>query len=78
MEVLSHPLVKEGDAFILPIDSIMRIGSTDLTFSVPGMEEQFFRFVDGYNAVELQCMSDQAIFIERPAHSVYLSGVTYT
>lgn len=77
-ELVSHPLVKDGDVFIVPLDSTLRLGSTDLTFGVPGMDEQFFRLVDGYNLVELQCMADQAIFLERPAHAVYCSGVTYS
>ncbi len=76
-EIVAHPMVKDGDAFILPEDSILRLGSVDLSFGVPGMEEEFFRMVDGYNAVELQCMADQAVFIERPAHAVYMSGITY-
>jgi len=77
IEVLSHPLVKDGDYFILPEESVMRIGSTDVTFSLPGSEEQFFMFVPNRNAVELQCMADQALFVEKPAHCVYGSGITY-
>ncbi len=78
LEVISHPMVKDGDAFVIPQDSCMRIGSVDLTFGVPGMSEQFFTLVPGYNAIELQCMADQAIFIDRPAHAVYMSGITYS
>jgi hypothetical protein len=77
MEVVSHPMVKDGDGFIVPIDSVMRIGSLDVSFGVPGFDQEFFRLVDGYNAVEVQCMADQAIFIERPAHCAYMSGITY-
>ena len=78
VEVVSHPLVKDGDAFIVPLDSVMRLGSVDLSFGVPGMDETFFTLVANTNAVELQCMADQAIFLEKPAHAVYLSGITYT
>lgn len=78
VEVVSHPLVKDGDAFILPVDSVMRLGSVDLSFGVPGMDETFFTLVANTNAVELQCMADQAIFLEKPAHAVYLSGITYS
>lgn len=77
LEVRSHPMVKDGDAFILPIESLKRLGSVDLSFGVPGMDQEFFTLVSGYNAVELQCMADQAIFIEKPAHCVYMSGLTY-
>lgn len=78
LEVKSHPMVKDGDAFILPMDSISRIGSVDLTFGVPGFDEQFFTLVPNTNAVEVQCMADQAIFLEKPAHAVFLTGITYS
>lgn len=79
IEIVSHPMVKDGDAFIVPLeDDLLRLGSTDVTFGVPGMDEQFFTLVASTNAVELQCMCDQAIFLEKPAHSAYLSGITYS
>ncbi len=79
IELISHPLVKDGDAFIVPLDTVQRVGSLDLSFQVPGMDgEKFFRLVSDYNAVELQCMADQAIFLEKPSQAVYLSGITYT
>lgn len=77
-EIVSHPLVKDGDMFIVPIDEAARLGSVDLSFGVPGMDEQFFSLVSGSNAVELQCMADQAIFLEKPAHSVFMTGLTYS
>ena len=76
-EIVSHPLVKDGDSFIVPEEESLRIGSVDLSFGVPGMDEQFFTLVSGTNKVELQCMADQAIFLEKPAYGGYLSGLTY-
>ncbi len=76
VEVISHPLVKDGDAFILPLDSLMRLGSADLTFGLNGMEE-FVQWVPGKNAYEVQCYADQAIFVERPAHAIFCTGLTY-
>lgn len=78
MEVVCHPMVKDGEAFVLPPDSLLRVGSVDMSFSVPGFDEQFFQLVPGYGAVELQCYADQAIFCERPAHAALLTGITYT
>jgi hypothetical protein len=77
LEVRSHPMVKDGDAFIVPTESVLRLGSVDLSFGVPGMDQEFFSLVPNTNAVELQCMADQAIFLEKPSHAVYLSGITY-
>lgn len=78
MEVKVHPMVKDGDAFVIPVSDIIRIGSVDLTFEVPSVEgEKFFTLVPNTNAVEFQCMADQAIFLEKPAHGVFLTGITY-
>ena len=78
MEVVSHPMVKDGDAFIVPPDSLMRVGSLDLSFGVPGFDDQFVRYVQDKGAVEIMCLADQAIFVERPAHCVMLKGITYS
>lgn len=36
MTIVPHPLVKRGQALIYPTDSITRIGSSELTFQLPG------------------------------------------
>jgi hypothetical protein len=80
MEIYSHPMVKDGDAMIVPIDMLMRIGSIDLTFGRPGVDGEevvYFDRVPGSNALELQTMADQAIFLPKPAHGVFVSGITY-
>jgi hypothetical protein len=78
LEVVAHPLVKDGDAFILPLDSMLRIGSCDVTFGLPGGDDKFFTWIPDYNVVEMRCMTDQAIFLDRPACAVFLTGITHT
>ncbi len=77
-EIVSHALVRDGDTIIVPPDSLMRIGSSDVTFGVPGMDEQFFTVSTSAASFTLQCYSDQAIFLERPAHGVMMTGLTYS
>lgn len=77
LELLAHPLVKDGDCFILPLEAIQRIGSCDVTFGLPGGDEKFFTWLPEYNAVELRAMTDQAIFLDRPAQAVFVTGITY-
>jgi hypothetical protein len=76
IEVVAHPFVMDGDAFAIPVESLKRIGSVDLTFGVPGMDEAFFTLVPAKSAVELQCMADQAIFLEKPAHGIYFQEIS--
>jgi hypothetical protein len=75
LEIVPSPFVKEGDFFLLPEDEMLRVGAIDVTFSLDG--ERFFRYLDGYNGYELQCMCDQAIFINKPSFGLYGSGLTY-
>lgn len=78
LEVIAHPFVKDGDCFIMPLESLKRIGSCDVTFGLPGGDDKYFTWLPEYNAVELRAMADQAIFVDRPAQCVYLSGITYS
>lgn len=36
MTIVPHPLMKRGEALLYPTDSITRIGSSELTFQLPG------------------------------------------
>ncbi len=74
-EIVSHPMVKDGDAFIVPEESLTRIGSADLVFGLG--EDEFVQYIANKAVYEVQCFADQAIFCERPAHCVYVSGITY-
>jgi hypothetical protein len=76
VEVVSHPFVKQGDAFAVPSDFVTRVGSVDLSFGVPGTDLEYFERVPGSNAVEIQCMADQAIFVEKPAHGLYMQNIS--
>jgi hypothetical protein len=80
MEIYSHPMVKDGDCFILPVEMLTRIGSVDLTFGRPGVDGEetvYFDRVPGTTALELQAMCDQAIFLPKPSHGVFATGITY-
>lgn len=75
IELLPSPFIKEGDFFLLPEEELLRVGAIDVTFSLDG--ERFFRYLDGYNGYELQCMCDQAIFMNKPSYGLYGSGLSY-
>lgn len=42
LEIEPHTVIKEGEAFILPVDRFMKIGAQELGFNVPGRGEQYF------------------------------------
>lgn len=76
IELISHPLVKLGHAMLLPADEVHRIGSTDVTMSLPGSGEELSVQVSNLTAIEFRSMSDQAVFIEVPSRAGLLDGIT--
>jgi len=76
IEVMAHPLVKQGTPLLVAEDYVRRTGATDITFAMPGSEEPMEVHVTDVTALEIRSMSDQAIFVEKPAQCVRLTGVT--
>lgn len=62
IEVVASLFVKEGYAYVFPPAELERIGSTDVTFEMPGFEDKFFRLMDSANGYELRLYTDQALF----------------
>lgn len=78
IEVRAHPFLQRGEACMFPESAYKRVGSADVGMGVPGTDgrDVFFHLQDK-NAVEARTFSDQALFAEKLATSVYISGVTY-
>lgn len=77
VEVVNHPFMKQGEMLLLPDDEVDRVGSSDVTFGIPGMKEEFFRLVADANAVELQNFTDQAVILKKPSAALVVTGITY-
>lgn len=78
MEVLSHPCVKEGEAFLLPLNRVRRIGAgtSDMMFMPQSAtNEEYFQYVPGYNSYEIRLYSNQAIIDELPARGVKITNI---
>lgn len=76
VEVLPHPFVKQGEPMLLPDNHVHRVGATDITFGMPGSDEKMEVHVTDTTALEIRSMSDQGIYLERPAHAVLLTSVS--
>ncbi len=71
--------VKESLAFCIPDpakNSLMRIGSTEVTFQMPGYEGQFFRLLNDNNGYELRAYADMALFCWQPNKLILVTGIT--
>lgn len=73
--MVPHIFVKEGDAFILPLKNVKRLGATDITFRRPGRPDDIFLELTSNAGYELRLYTDQAVFVETPARCVLVSGI---
>lgn len=77
MTIVPHPLMKRGYALIYPTDSITRIGSSELTFQLPGTSTDSYLQVPlgDFAGYQVRIWSDNTIFAEVPSHMCVISNV---
>ncbi len=75
LEIQSHNIVKEGEAFVFPQKKCMRIGAQEMSFKTPGREEEIFLQLPNNAGYELRNYTDQAIFLETPARAVKITAI---
>ncbi len=75
IEVVSSIFVKEGYAFLLALEDMIRIGSTDVTFRRPGQGDEFFRDLENSAGYELRCYTDQALFCRAPGKQTVVTSI---
>lgn len=76
LEVVSHPFMMEGYAFLLPNNELSRIGATDVTFGIPGKDGQHVEALEGSYAYQILCRASFQILLSCPAKAVLYSGIT--
>lgn len=76
IEIVTHPLVKEGEAIAFPHKRAERIGSTDLTFNTPGKGDEMFQQLASQTGYECRLYSEQSIFLPCPAKGILFTGIS--
>lgn len=77
LSVLAHKYVKEGEAFALPTSRAVRVGSSDVTFNIPGTNNgQIFIQNQTTAGFTFRIYSQQSLLIEAPAKCVKFTGIT--
>ena len=66
---------KEGYAYVLCMDELVRVGSTDVTFKRPAMDGEFFRELENSAGYELRAYSDMAVFSSAPGKNVLINAI---
>lgn len=75
IEIISSIYCKEGYAYLAPMDELVRVGSTDITFRRPGQGDEFFRDLENNAGYELRAYTDQALFCMAPGKLVIITGI---
>lgn len=71
-----HSMVKEGYAYGLTLDNWEKVGSSDVTFRIPGSDEEFFRHLSDHAGYELRCYADVAIICHKPNKQILFKGIS--
>lgn len=75
VEIVPSIYVKEGYAYVLCLDEMERIGSTDITFKRPDRGDEFFRELENSAGYELRAYSDQSLFCYAPGKNCVITGI---
>lgn len=75
IEVMSHNIIKQGEAFVLPMKRVKRLGAQDVSFKTPGREDEIFLHLPDSAGFELRNYTDQQVFIETPARCVKITTI---
>lgn len=75
VEIVPSIFVKEGYAYVLCLDELLRIGSTDVTFKRPDQGDNFFREIENAAGYELRAYSDQALLCFSPGKNTLIKGI---
>lgn len=81
IEVMAHPLQKDGQFYVVPDDQVKRIGSVDLTFAIPGRgdgQEEYWYPLAGKSVMQRQCRADWQLALLKPPSGCLGTGITYT
>ncbi len=74
-EVIAHPMMKEGLAFLIPKTGLRKIGSTDITFKDVGGGDAAWKLLEGYHAYQLTGRYSFQILITEPAKCVIFKSI---
>lgn len=76
ISVIAHKYVKEGEAFLFPTDRACRIGSSDISFNIPGTDNgQIFIQNPTTMGFTFRIFSQQSLLVTKPAVCVKFTGI---
>ncbi len=76
VDIAIHSYMKQGLSMFLPEGKVKRVGSTDLTFSLPGTNKWFYTELTENAGCQIRIFANQAPVIEVPYHAAITTGIT--
>lgn len=77
ISIMAHKYVKEGEAFLLPTRRAVRIGSSDISFNIPGTDNgQIFIQNPTTAGFQFRIFSQQNLLVTKPALCIKFTGIT--
>lgn len=76
IEVLSHPMCKEGFAYLIPDSVLKKIGQTDITFGFG--DGDYFEKLEGSAGYQILAQFEWVPFITQPAKCVIYTSIDNT
>lgn len=76
--VVLNNCVKEGEAFLLPMEHIKRVGAKDIGFVSVGKsngEDEYFRMMEGTAAYQLRMSAEFSILLDMPARACKITSI---
>lgn len=75
--LVANPFIKVGHAFGVADGELMRCGSSDITYKIPGEDqEKYFHRLPDVAGLELRVFSDQALFSVTLNKHLHIYGIT--
>lgn len=78
VDVALHRYMKAGIAPFLARKQLKRVGSSDITFSLPGTNQWFYQELSNAAGSEIRIYSNQAPIIEIPYYCALFTGIANT
>lgn len=77
IDIVGHGMIKEGEAYILPMRYFKRVGAQDISFKTPGRNpsDDIFWHDPSVAGMTYRLYTHQSVFCERPAYCVKLTGI---
>ena len=77
IEIHASTYCKDGYAFVFAPEDFARIGATDITFSLPGMPDQFLLQSPDKAGYEMRCYVNSGLFTKSIGKTLLLTGITH-